>query len=74
MNREELAEFIKTLVAEHRSDSKAWANHELVDFLEAMAAWVEDMDGYYVNCGEDPPEMPSWRTFADILAAARSYE
>jgi hypothetical protein len=32
------------------------------------------MENYYVNTGQPVPDPPSWRTFADMLMAARIYE
>jgi hypothetical protein len=47
--------------------ARGWENVELGGFLEAMQAWTEDMD-------ERVPAAPSWRTFADMLYAAKIYE
>ena len=44
-----------------------WENPDLESFLDAMAAWIEDMD-------DRLPISPSWDTFRDILLAAKSYE
>ncbi|MGH2599621.1 MAG: DUF7660 family protein, partial [Dehalococcoidia bacterium] len=43
-------------------------------YLSAMAAWAEDMDGYYENRGDPVPKQPSWRTLGELLLAARVYE
>ncbi|MGH7970069.1 MAG: DUF7660 family protein, partial [Limisphaerales bacterium] len=43
-------------------------------FLEALGAWVQDMDGYYRNQGKPVPEQLDWKTFSDILMAAKMYE
>ena len=40
----------------------------------SLAAWAEDMDGYYLNAGGPVPEQPTWKTLADMLLAARIYE
>ncbi|HEX8310488.1 MAG TPA: hypothetical protein VF614_04160 [Chthoniobacteraceae bacterium] len=47
--------------------ARGWANPHLGNYLEAMHSWTEDM-------GERIAEPPSWRTFADILYAAKIYE
>jgi len=39
-----------------------------------MAAWVEDMDGFYTNQGLPVPEKPDWKVFADILMGGKIYE
>ena len=64
-------------VHEMRSDQlhnpAAWENHDLPSFLAAIAAWTEDMDGYYANIGQPVPDNP-WQLMADILRAAKCYE
>lgn len=73
-NKAELAEFIsklKTHATEHPTD---WINISLVDFLDALSGWVDDMDGYYLNNQLPVPEQPTWMTIAEMLLAAKSYE
>lgn len=73
--RADLAGFIGALAAEARSaEAHGWENTDLPRFLEAMAGWVEDMEGYFSNRGVEPPETPSWRLLGEILAAATVYE
>lgn len=59
-----------------RNDLKAheWENKTLPDFLEAMADWVGDMEGYYWVKKQPMPEDINWKCFADILMAATMYE
>jgi hypothetical protein len=71
------ADFIKFLGAlrDHlERKPEEWENRDLASFLNALAAWVEDMDGYYQNLGESVPDQPSWKTMGQILLAARVYE
>jgi hypothetical protein len=42
-----------------------WENATLERFLHALAAYVNDAE---------LPEQPYWRTFAQVLAAAKVYE
>lgn len=53
--------------APYGPSAREWENPDLGRFLEAMQAWTEDM-------GERVPPQPTWRTFADILMAAKTYE
>jgi len=39
-----------------------------------MEAWVNDMEGYYLNSNQPVPKQPSWKTIADILYASKMYE
>jgi YD repeat-containing protein len=73
-SRDELAAFIGALQRELREDPASWENGTLESFLEALAAWTQDMDGYLTNAGREPIAEPSWRTFAEMLIAARVYE
>ena len=73
-SRADFAGFVGSLLADLREKPEEWENNDLASFLGAVKAWIEDMDGYYKNIGERTPEHPSWRTLAQILLAAKSYE
>jgi hypothetical protein len=74
ITREDLAKFVKDLSKECQEPSNLWENANLCSFLAALAAWIEDMEGYYLNLNEQAPKTPEWRTFAQMLAAAKYYE
>ena len=73
-SRQDLAAFVSLLSDDLFSNSQDWENVSLKDYLGAIAAWCEDMDGYFINLGLPVPQSPSWQTIAQILLAARSYE
>ncbi|MGH3090515.1 MAG: DUF7660 family protein [Rubrobacteraceae bacterium] len=73
-SREDFASFVRDLLRDLEERPESWENRDLAAFLDAVAAWTEDMDGYYQNSGEQTPEQPEWRTVARILMAARMYE
>ena len=73
-SRKDLADFVYKLLNDLREDSDSWENHTLERFLEALAAWVEDMDGYYKSRGELIPDQLNWQTLGEILLAAKMYE
>jgi cytochrome c-type biogenesis protein CcmH/NrfG len=73
-NKEDLAQFVEDLRTDLRLHPDRWENQTLDRFLEAMASWIQSMDGYYANAGRMPPTAPDWSTFADILYASRVYE
>jgi hypothetical protein len=54
---------------------ESWENKTLLDFLEALSAYTEDIQGYYdimkLNVNADKPD---WSTFADILKGSKIYE
>ncbi len=72
--REDLVTFIKELSTNYRDDPKSWENNSLQSFLAALAAWTEDMEGYYLNQARPTPKTPEWKTFAEMLMAAKYYE
>lgn len=72
--REDLARFVNELCKEYTEAPNSWENDTLQLFLAALAAWIEDMDGYYINQSQPVPATPEWKTLAQMLAAARYYE
>ena len=72
--RQGLARFIRELATDFRSNPDEWENDTLDSFLEALAAWTDEMDGYYRNMNEDAPVTPQWKTIADMLMSASVYE
>ena len=73
-SRTEFVAFLQDLARDFNERPHAWENDSLGTFLEAAAAWTEDMDGYYKNVGRPVPAQIDWSVFATILAAARVYE
>jgi hypothetical protein len=72
--REDLAKFIEELRLDYDRDPDRWENADLPSFLEALAAWTEDMPAFFANRGQDIAEVPIWRLIATMLFAATSYE
>jgi hypothetical protein len=73
-SREDLVSFMQSLLHDLKEDPESWENNSLESFLGAMAAWIEDLDGYYEGRGESVPEQPGWKTLGEILLAAKVYE
>jgi hypothetical protein len=72
--RDQLSAYLSHLRREYEARGREWENQTLGDFLGAMKAWLDDMDGYYSNRGQPVPDQPSWALLAQLLAAARIYE
>ena len=66
--------FSRTLLKDLKENPEGWENRDLAAFLEAMGAWVEDMNGYYQAKGGAIPLQPSWKMLGQILLAAKVYE
>jgi hypothetical protein len=72
--REDFVGFVRDLVRDLRANPGEWQNQTLDAFLEAVAAWVEDCDGYYRNWGKTSPQEPNWKILGEVLLAAKVYE
>ncbi|MHC5542019.1 DUF7660 family protein [Singulisphaera rosea] len=72
--RDDFAEFARHLLDDLRTYPADWENRTLEAYLEALAAWNEDCDGYYRNRGEATPLQPSWKSLGELLLAAKMYE
>jgi hypothetical protein len=69
-----LITYLKELSLNFRESPQDWENRDVSAYLDAAAAWIEDMDGFFVNRNEPVPESPSWRLIAQVLTAAKMYE
>lgn len=73
-SKEDFVKFLEYLIENLNNNSEEWANSSLSEYLEAMASWTEDMEGYYYNNNLPIPENVDWKVFANILIAAKMYE
>ncbi|NML63893.1 hypothetical protein HHL22_01620 [Hymenobacter sp. RP-2-7] len=78
-SRHDFIEFLNNLLTDYQKTGKNWENQNLRDFLEALASYAADVDGYYQNLakagGEEiDADTASWRVFADMLRSATVYE
>ena len=73
-SKKDFINFIEILLSDLRNNPEQWENINLESYLGAMAAWTEDMDGYYQNKNEPIPQNVNWKVFANILMAAKMYE
>ena len=72
--RDEFIRFVKDLATYLETHPNGHLDQNVIPYLHSIAAWTDDMDGYYENHGEKPPVDPSWRTLGEILIAALLYE
>lgn len=72
--RQDFIDFVHLLMIDLQNNGDKWENPDLPRYLEALAAWTHDMDGAFKNRGEEPPQHPTWKLFAEILIAASIYE
>lgn len=69
-----MASVVRALVEDWSAGPPAnWDNHSLPDYLEALAGWLADCEGYYANKGVPIP-WSSWEVMQEAMRAATSYE
>ncbi|WP_256338614.1 hypothetical protein [Streptomyces sp. 2112.3] len=73
-SREALASFVHSLHRDHVDNAASEESADLSDFLEALAAWIDDAGGWYRNTGRNLPADGDWAFFARALSAATVYE
>ena len=75
MTRVDFISFVETLRAHFLADPGKWCNKSIDDYLEAIARYTQDIQGYYDNTGQAVnADKPDWKTFSDILKGATIYE
>ncbi|MGE9311820.1 hypothetical protein ACLOAU_09245 [Niabella sp. CJ426] len=74
-SRQTFIEFIEQLRRDFIENPDSWENKTLPDFLEAISAYAEDIQGYYDNTQQNiNANEASWKLFADIFKGATMYE
>ncbi|MNK14534.1 hypothetical protein D3C87_326570 [compost metagenome] len=74
-DRQSFIKFLDLLRQDLLQQPENWENKTLPDFLEALAAYTEDIQGYYDNTDANvDAEKAAWSTFADIFKGAQVYE
>ncbi|MFB7334072.1 hypothetical protein ACFC00_20875 [Streptomyces adustus] len=72
--RDELVAFVRELHQDYLRQGHDWENRTLDSFLEALAAWIADSDGWYRNFDKKLPANGDWTFIARALSAATVYE
>lgn len=74
-DRQTFIKFLNLLQKDFLDNPENWENKTLPDFLEALSAYTEDIQGYYDNMKLSVnADKPDWSTFADIFKGAKIYE
>jgi len=69
----ELIGLLEGLASEARIRGSEWENPTIDRYLEALAAWLTDHEGFYQNWDRPIPDDP-WIIMADAVRAATMYE
>ena len=74
-DRQTFIKFLDLLCKDFLDNPESWENKSLPDFLEALNAYTEDIQGYYDNTKQNiNADQPDWSTFADMFKGAKIYE
>lgn len=73
-SKESFLKFISALIKDYQNNQTEWENVTIDNYLDALAAWTADMDGYYKHMKTPIPENIDWKLFAHMLMAASVYE
>lgn len=74
-DRQTFIKFIEVLRKDFLNNPENWRNNTLPDFLYALSAYTEDIQGYYDNMKRNVnADKADWSIFADIFQGARIYE
>lgn len=75
LDRKTFITFIDLLRKDSLDHPETWENVTLPDYLNAMSAYANDIQGYYKNTNQNiNADNPNWSTFADIVRGASIYE
>jgi hypothetical protein len=72
--KHELAEFVYQLASQIRSGAIPLDNYTVPNYLEALAACVDNFDGFYINRGIAPESISPYQLIADALDSATVYD
>jgi len=72
--RDDFVEFMEMICDDFRKNDREWENSKLENYLEALHAYSNDVDGYYKNMNQGNVNIPTWKLFADIIIGAKMYE
>jgi len=72
--KEDFVGFLELLITDLKTNPNEWENKDLESYLGAIASWIEDTEGFYLNNNLQIPKNVDWKTFATILLAAKIYE
>jgi hypothetical protein len=75
-SKEDFTEFINILMRDFKENPGEWEDHSkpVISYLESIKAWVQDMDGYYMNTRQDVPKDINWNFIATLLYVGKIYE
>lgn len=73
-SKEDFIFFMRCLLNDNQVNIEEWENKDIPLYLESIASWVEDMEGYYQNMGLEIPANIDWKFIATLFYVGKIYE
>jgi hypothetical protein len=73
-SKESFLLFIEALMEDFNVNSKDWENKTIPEYLDALHASIDGMDGFYKYRNIEVPQNIPWFVFSDAMMSARIYE
>lgn len=72
--RGDFLQFMDNLIKDNKYNEKEWENKEICSYLESISSWVESMEGFYLNMGQEKPADIDWQFIATLFYVGKIYE
>lgn len=73
-SKDEFISFLLKMQEDKKNNDSEWENKSIESYLEAIASWTEDMDGYYSNMNLSAPKDIDWSFIATLFYVGKIYE
>ena len=70
---DDLSWFVVDLRDDHEKNPEQWNNCDMYPYLDAMATCIQQKDERHVDCDKPFSKDQPWKSFAEILYAAKVY-
>lgn len=72
--RGDFLQFMDNLIKDNKYNEKEWENKEICSYLDSISSWVESMEGFYLNIGQEKPADIDWQFIATLFYVGKIYE
>ena len=73
-SKDDFLKFMEQLKHDKQNNCGEWENTDIESYIEGIASWVEDMEGYYNNMNYEMPQNIDWKFIATLLYIGKIYE
>ena len=72
--KDDFINFLKYLKEDYNKNRHEWVNKNIDIYLESIASWADDMEGYYQNMNIETPQNINWNFIATLYYVGKIYE